>query len=89
VTDPLDLCALCGESTESSPWIVLNRWIIGTGVGRAMVEALNKDGEYLWEMLPEGAAQDEFASGRVLHWPICATQWIDAKMAETAVELRQ
>jgi len=54
-----------------------------------MVEALNKDGEYLWEMLPEGAAQDEFASGRVLHWPICATQWIDAKMAETAVELRQ
>jgi hypothetical protein len=89
MTDPHDLCALCGEDTSSGEWIVLNRWIVGTGSGRAMVEAVNDDGEYLWEMRCEGSAEDECATGRVLHWPTCAVQWIDGKIAETRVELRR
>lgn len=89
MTDPRDLCALCGESTEHSQWIVLNRWIIGTGKGRAMVEARDDDGVYCWKMHPEGSGEDELASGRVLHWPVCATKWIDGKIVETAVELRR
>jgi hypothetical protein len=87
--DALDLCALCGETTVGGPWLSLNRWIVGTGAGRAMIEARNNDGSYLWEMRPDGEAEDEAATGRALHWPICATQWIEGKMVECAVALRQ
>lgn len=84
-----DDCAVCGEPvTDGMPWIVLNRWVLGTGRVRAMVEGLNEDDEYLWEMWPDGLAEDERATGKLLHWPICASQWIDGKMIEASMEIR-
>lgn len=81
-------CGVCGESVAGGPWILLNRWMLGTGTGRCGIEGRNDAGEYLWEFDPETSARD-FVTGEPLHWPICATQWIEGQLIEATVELRR
>lgn len=79
-------CASCGEIVRGQPWVLLNRWALGTGANRLMSEGLNKRGEYLWEQSDDG--EDEYATGPILCWPTCASNYIDARMVETDVLCR-
>lgn len=85
-------CSVCGHNffrgSPDRPWIILNRYVIGTGRGcRNMVEAVNEDDECAWAITDN--AEDDIASGPLLCWPTCAMHWIDGKMLEAVVEGRK
>lgn len=74
-------CRVCSAPVEADQrWLLLNRYALGTGTCRGMSESTNDEGEYLWEMSED--AEEEFATGVLLHYPACVSLWIDAKMAE-------
>lgn len=52
-----------------------------------MVEAVNDEGEYVWEIHPDSLEADERASGKLLCWPDCLVAWVEGKMIETDFEL--
>lgn len=82
-------CDLCGYAL-TGPWLLLNRYGVGTGGDdgvRALVEGRNGEDGYLWQT--SEADEDEFMTGPVLCWPACATQWIDAKMAEAVSVMKR
>ncbi len=51
-----------------------------------MVSVLDGEDGYEWEM--NESLDDEFATGVVLHWPVCATQYIEGRMIETDLDVR-
>lgn len=67
-------CTACGEPVGAQPWILLNRFGLGTGKARCMTQLENEDGDYLWDQ------HRDIATGAVLHWPDCAFQFVEAKM---------
>lgn len=93
---PCEVCGsdltLKGLDKKERRWIALNRYAIGFGDGRLMVESLSEDGEYEWRMCPggpdNGDPSEEFASATLLCWPTCATLYIEARMVESSVGLR-
>jgi len=82
MSDEANKCELCGEPVDSGPWLLLNRFGVGSGRARALSERRNDDGEYLWRIYPgeDDREGDERATGPVLHWPICAKEWIEGLM---------
>ena len=85
--DSRTACDLCGEPIADRKWLLLNRYAIGTGYGRSLIEC-QVDGECLWDCGTEGVS-DDVVSGSLLCWPGCAHQWIEAQMVGSAVELRR
>lgn len=79
-------CAVCGD-TISGEWLLLNRYGISDGRARWLASVCNTDGDYLWD-INEDPDHEDIATGRVLHWPTCATQYIEGRMAEARVESR-
>lgn len=78
-------CATCGEEVEAgSEWLLLNRWGLCTGSLRGLRTEVNIDGEYDWHLDPDPEA-DDYATGPVMHWPICATQYIEGHLATLRV----
>ena len=68
------LCTACGEPVGAQPWILLNRFALGTGKARCMTQIENDDGEYLWDQ------HRDITTGAILHWPDCAFSFVEAKM---------
>ncbi len=82
------VCDLCGEHPirEGRAFVDLNRYVIGDANGVSMMEAVIEDEngeEYSWD--PENHA----CSGTLLCFPICMTQWMEAKLVECAVVMRE
>lgn len=71
-------CDYCGEVVGAVPWILLNRYMLGTGTNSAAFQRRCSDG-YLWET-QEG---QKVATGALLHWPTCALPFIEGEMIET------
>lgn len=81
-------CSVCGNPMDDArPWLLLNRYGIGTGSGRSLHAPLNCDGDVVWEM-GDDDAENEHASGPMTCWPVCTNLYIEGKMAETDVVLR-
>lgn len=78
-------CSVCGGQIDDGEWLLLNRYAVGFGTGRAMTSATNDDGEYWWDLDDD---DDDVITGPVMHWPVCATQYVDARMAEWRVRMR-
>jgi hypothetical protein len=49
-----------------------------------MTECLNLDDEVAWEMHDD--QEQWLASGPLLCWPHCFSQWVEMKMAETDIK---
>jgi hypothetical protein len=77
--DSAPRCEVCGEGCEAGPWILLSRYVVG-GPGHGRMMTYHDD----WEMHPE-APENDVASGDMLHWPVCASMYIDAMLAEQRV----
>lgn len=73
-------CRVCGEKIGRGPWLLLNRFGVGTGTNRCLSLMVGEDG-YLWETSEN--TDDEYVSGPVLHWPECARAYVEGCMAET------
>jgi hypothetical protein len=83
----LGCCSMCGHDfdreseADSRPWIVLNRYALGSGECERMVliSAREEDGtEGCWDIEDEEA---EF-SGALLCWPDCAVLWVNGQLLE-------
>ena len=73
-------CAVCGEVVGVGPWLLLNRFGVGTSVNRCL-SSIGGESGYLWE--PNTNGVEEFISGVMLHWPECASLYIEGRMIET------
>lgn len=71
-------CDLCGKVlSDGTPWILLNRWILGTGKNRRFAEWVDNDGNPCWDM------ENETASGSLLCLEPCLMTWIQGQMIGT------
>lgn len=87
---PPRACAVCADPmTDERQWVLLNRFGVGTGSGRALCAPPNCDGDVLWEVDPDAPSDEEHASGAMTCWPQCTQLYIEAKMAEANVEIRK
>lgn len=71
-------CDYCGELVSRGPWVLLNRYMLGTGTNRAAFQRRGADG-YQWETEPPDPV---IATGALLHWPDCAFPFIEGEMVE-------
>jgi hypothetical protein len=71
---------MCSKPIEG-PWILLNRYAVGSGYTRCLSEVLGENG-YEWNMADENDPDGDVASGYCLHWPKCAIEFIEQKMME-------
>ena len=78
--DPDRCCDVCDEAVGETPWLLLNRYGVGTGGAHGMFTVLTHDDEYLWDQ------EDDEASGVLLHRG-CIELWLDMKMAEIDYEV--
>lgn len=72
-------CIVCDEPIGASPWLLLNRYGIGTGTHRILAQGHNQEGEYEWHQTEDD--EEEYATGYVTHWPQCSVMFIEGKMA--------
>lgn len=79
-------CIVCGDSCEDKPWLVVNRYGIGTGKASCLISVLDDESTYLWERDEDG---DLIVSGVLLCWPACAKAYIDGKMFEVDTEINK
>jgi len=71
VTEAASKCDLCGRAiVEGVPWIMLNRWAIGTGKNRRMSELEGDDG-------PSWDIEKEVGDGRILCQSPCLLTWLE------------
>lgn len=79
---------MCGcdkpAGTEGRRWVIPNRMVFGSGRSSCMTECLNLDDEVAWEMHDD--QEQWLASGPLLCWPHCFSQWVEMKMAETDIK---
>lgn len=82
----MSTCSVCGEVIGSQPWLLLNRYGVGTGPGgaRCLTEIVI-DEEYIWEQ--GGWDEEDYASGAVVCWPDCAYTYIEGKMIQVQFEV--
>lgn len=80
------LCRVCDKPIEDGElWLALNRYLVGAGHAHEMAEGRDHEDEYEWE---QGGGDDDLRATAVpLHWPICATMWIDGKIADINVKI--
>lgn len=82
------LCRVCDKPIEDGDqWLALNRYLVGTGHAHEMAEAQEDDGEYVWEHHVDGDPDDRQCSAVALHWPVCASMWIEGKIADVNVSI--
>jgi len=86
--DRYNVCDLCGESVADKQWVILNRFLVGTGRGRCMSEVHNSDDEYLW-MPGDETDSDDYVTGTLLCFPVCLTTWLEGKMVSVDFELKR
>lgn len=79
------ICDVCGKVVTNQPWLLLNRYGVGSGRARCMSQANNGEGDYVWKQGDDGEGEDDMASGRLLCWPQCAATWVEWKMAEADI----
>ena len=78
-------CTVCTKRiVRGDHWLLLNRYAIGFGDGRCLSEARSDEG-YVWEMDGEYEG-DQSCTGWVLHWPVCAGQFVDGMILKHQVE---
>lgn len=73
------VCLVCGEHAEGTDFLVFNRTVIQSAEGARMLLEF----EY-WKPNEEDPDESEF-SGELVHWPICATMYLDGLFAESRV----
>ena len=79
----LDYCDCCNEPVlEGQPWVLLNRFVVGTGASTGMTEITCND-EYVWHMREEWEGPDASeCSGWLLHYPNCLQMYLEGRMVE-------
>lgn len=80
-------CALCHQPIARQPWVLLNRYGIGTGDCRGMCEILDPRGQYFWDVGEDLDATPEVASGAVLCFPACLNLYIEGKMVAADIAI--
>ena len=80
-------CRLCGADLEAKAWVLLNRYMYGTGRCRGATESLNDDGDYEWEVGADLDAEAEVVSGPVLCFPGCVQTFLEGKMIEADIKM--
>lgn len=80
---PEHVCCVCGVTADGHPWVLLSRYAFSGGdeCGRTMSE---HDG---WNCDADDPDEHVLA-GDLLHWPVCATMYLDAAIAEQTVAAR-
>lgn len=85
VGDPNRVCAVCGDPVGNThrgrPWVMLNRFAVGTGTSRSCREIRDADGDVLWDPAHDRAA------GALLCWPACLYTYFEGVMIETNHEM--
>lgn len=94
MTDWKRHCDFCNEIINTrKPWLLLNRYGIGTGLARCLTQANTIGGEYLWELGNPNDEEEEgdgdYATGTLLCWPDCANKWIEGKMMTADFEIKK
>lgn len=64
-------CDLCGKTVRRRRFILLNRFMVGTGRNRKMYEVGDHDGQSLWD--------ENEQTGYVLHYTPCLLDWLGAQ----------
>lgn len=71
-------CDLCGaDIVAGKRWVLLNRYGVGSGSSCVLTEGRNGNDDYEWDR-----GEEWLASGPLLCFPGCLSQWVEAKMAE-------
>ena len=91
------LCEVCQRDlgqhggSEVQPWVLLNRYGLGTGRSRGLTEVQNSDCEYLWDVgeFGEGVGDDQAVTGALVCFPGCLTTYLEAKMVAVDFEVDQ
>lgn len=73
------ICLVCGETVEHTDWLLFNRTAFQSKHGARMLLEFDR-----WEPNEEDPDQSVF-SGELVHWPVCATMYVDGLMAEASV----
>jgi len=80
-------CVYCNAPLDGQPWLLLNRYGIGTGSARCLSEICDEDDEYIWALNAD--PDKEVVTGIGLCWPECAYSFIEGRMIETDFDCRR
>ena len=75
---------MCGSDADGVPWVVLNRFVVGSGASYSATSVLTDD-DYVWETSAEGDEKDS-VSGYLLCFPSCLQTFIEGRMLEADIE---
>lgn len=76
-------CDLCGADLGERPWIVLNRWAIGTGQNKRFAEWNDGKGEGGWN------PDENIVGGPLLCVEPCLMTWLQGQMIATDFACRK
>lgn len=76
------LCDFCGGEIGRAPWVLFNRYGVGTGTNSRYTRVLDDDGECLWD--PDARV----VTADLVHLS-CVVPFLEGQMIETDFDLRE
>jgi hypothetical protein len=81
------VCDLCGEALHGGrPWIMLNRYAVGSGSGGLFLETADDEGECVWDLHADNPDEAAMVTGDRLCVVPCLVMWIEGKLIETQAD---
>ncbi len=83
------LCDLCSEEIAGRRWVLLNRYLVGSGSCRRGSEGVDEEGECIWEVGSDEEGMETYldVTGPVLCFPGCLLLWIEGAMTDVDIRL--
>ncbi len=79
-------CDLCGQDVANRPWVLMNRFVIGSGTNKRYAEWLSNDGQPCWDIAEDG---NEQVGGTLLCTTPCLLTWIEGHIIDLDFTMRR